>query len=576
MPDYDIEEAFAAIEEELMESMIRNMKRHRVEEVDKKKQWGMWQAMQLESLERYKKANKKKFSSWFSDINGQIDGVIREANKQGYMDQELEILKAIQSGFEGYRKVSSTMQAEFFKLNERKLDSLLQAVEYDMEKAETAILRRADDQYRKTIFNAQMYANTGAGTYEKAIDMATKDMLSAGLRCVVYANGAMHTLQDYADMALRTASKRAYLQGEGLKRQEWGITTVIVNKRGNPCPKCLPFCGKILIDDVWSGGSKDGISPVTGLKYPLISGAIAAGLYHPRCKDSHTTYFEGISSPPDSKYTRKELDQIAEDYRKEQKSQHAKKQVDKYDRLVKHSLDEEDKKRYRGKAIEWRKVLKKLADKNFGLSLKGMDNTIKERSKEFYHSLLNVENDDIYQLLRQSYERVQFKTSKKRRSYFSQKDGAVYLAEKADQSTIAHELFHEIDRTYGVTKSGMLKRELSSDYARLQSMSNGKFIQDVLYSKYPDMFDESIEGFVVKPEYRGISDILNGMSDGKIYLGYYHPDDYWKKPGALQRETWAQYGRMYYSENKEVLTVLKDIFPETTREFERIIKAVMK
>lgn len=41
-------------------------------------------------------------------------------------------------------------------------------------------MRKAEDDYRKAIFNAQVYANTGAGTYEKAVDMATKDMLSRG------------------------------------------------------------------------------------------------------------------------------------------------------------------------------------------------------------------------------------------------------------------------------------------------------------------------------------------------------------------------------------------------------------
>lgn len=38
----------------------------------------------------------------------------------------------------------------------------------------------SNDKYRKAIFNAQVYANTGAGTYEKAVDMACKDMLNAG------------------------------------------------------------------------------------------------------------------------------------------------------------------------------------------------------------------------------------------------------------------------------------------------------------------------------------------------------------------------------------------------------------
>ena len=238
----------------------------------------------LEKLEKYKKANQKKYSKQFRDINTQIEGLIKAAKTEGSMSQEIAILEAIKRGFPA-RKAAAGATAEFFRLNERKLEALIKATTQDMQKAETAVLRMANDQYRKAIFNAQVYANSGAGTYEKAVDMATRDMLSRSLNCVEYANGARHTLADYADMAIRTASKRAYLQGEGEKRQEWGLATVIMNKRGNPCPKCLPFVGKVLIDDVWSGGKK-----VDG-PYPLMSTAIAAGLYHPRCKDSHTTYF---------------------------------------------------------------------------------------------------------------------------------------------------------------------------------------------------------------------------------------------------------------------------------------------
>ena len=174
--------------------------------------------------------------------------------------------------------------------------------------------------------------------------------LTAGLNCVRYKNGARHTLADYADMAIRTACKRAKLQGEGQMRQEWGISTVIMNKRGNPCPKCLPWVGKILIDDVWSGGSrKDG-------PYPLMSTAIAAGLYHPRCKDGHTTYFEGISTPPDSKFTRKELKQIEKDNRKEAQKQYAERQKDKFGRLADYSLNPENKERYAARKNAWEEM----------------------------------------------------------------------------------------------------------------------------------------------------------------------------------------------------------------------------
>lgn len=278
--EYDLAEAFQKIENELMTSMIRNMDRHRAEETKEGYNWSMWQTEQLKALEKYKKDNRKKYQKQFKSINAQIEEVIRQARQKGNLQQEIQILNAIKNGFKDVRKSSKAMTAEFFKLNDRKLEALIKATGEDMKKAETAVLRKANDDYRKAIYNAQVYANTGAGTYEKAVDMATKDMLSRGLNCVEYANGARHTLADYADMAIRTASKRAYLQGEGEKRQEWGITTVIMAKRGNPCPKCLPFVGKVLIDDVWSGGRSDGVDPETGKKYPLMSYAISKGLYH--------------------------------------------------------------------------------------------------------------------------------------------------------------------------------------------------------------------------------------------------------------------------------------------------------
>ena len=355
--EYDIGAAFEAIENELIASMIRNMESHKQEEIDEDKQWSMWQTEMLKSLEEYKHNNQKKYGKQFKDINAKIAELIRTARAEGNMQQEITILNAIKKGFPA-NKISKGGTAEFFKLNDRKLEALIKATTDDMKKAEIAVLRMANDQYRRIIYNAQVYANTGAGTYEKAVDMATKDFLKAGLNCVEYANGARHTLADYADMAIRTATKRAYLQGEGEKRREWGVYTVIINKRGSgcPCPLCVPFVGKVMIDDVWSGGPKDGVSPMTGIKYPLISAAIAAGLYHPRCRDSHTTYIEGVSTPPDGKYTREELNNLAEKNARRERQQYAERQEKKYNRLSQFSLDPENQKKYEQKQKEWKHV----------------------------------------------------------------------------------------------------------------------------------------------------------------------------------------------------------------------------
>lgn len=350
--EYDIIAAFKRIEDELIASMIRNMARHKVEEAAEGLNWSMWQVEQLKALEKYKQVNSRKYGSQFADMNRQIEALIRDCRLRGGMKQEKKILQAIRRGYKVRGKngtpANNALESKFFRLNERKLETLIQATTRDMQKAETAILRMANDQYRKVIYNAQVYANAGGTTYEKAVDMATKDMLSAGLNCVEYANGARHTLPDYADMAIRTANKRAYLQGEGEKRQEWGIATVIMNKRGNPCPKCLPWVGKVLIDDVWSNGDKD------DGKYPLMSYAISKGLYHPRCKDTHTTYFPGISTAADT-WTQEEIKAIEEENHKEIKQQHAARQAAKYTRLAEGSLDKDNKATYLVLAEKWRK-----------------------------------------------------------------------------------------------------------------------------------------------------------------------------------------------------------------------------
>lgn len=389
--EYDVGKAFEAIENELIASMMRNFKRHKFEEIKESKQWSMWQTEMLHTLEKYKKQNSKKYREQFRDINSEIASLISVANSDGQMQQEKTILEAIRKGFRGHR-VARGAQAEFFKLNERKLEALIKATMDDMKKAETAVLRMANDQYRKIIYNAQVYANTGAGTYEQAVDMATHDFLSAGLNCIEYKNGARHTLADYADMAIRTASKRAYLQGEGVKRQEWGIHTVIVNKRGNPCPKCLPFVGKVLIDDVWSGGTG---AEASESGYGLMSSAISAGLYHPRCKDSHTTYFPGISTPPDDKFSHTELKKIEKQNRKEAKEQYAERQAERFGRLADYSLDSENQQKYETKWEEWKQVAEKPIAKKVDTGIIELTRKISSDSRKGFKFISDKTFDNL-------------------------------------------------------------------------------------------------------------------------------------------------------------------------------------
>ncbi len=351
--DYDVSKAFENIENELLESMTRNLKKHKAEETELGIEWTQWQAIQLEELQRFKQEAAKKYGLEFKLMNEKIRETIANASLQGASDEELNVLKALEKGY--VLKRERGLSAGFFQTNQKRLDALMNAVEHDMKTAQTAVLRYANDQYRKVIFQSQVAASSGALTYEKAVDMATSDFLKKGINCITYSNGAVHNIVSYADMAIRTATKRAYLMGEGQKRQEWGVSTVILNKRFNACPLCMPFEGKVLIDDVWSGGtSKDG-------PYPLMSSAMAAGLYHPNCKDKHSTYFEGVSPKPESRYY-KEKPVIRERQLIENKLNHAQRQAKSYNRLAKNSLDAENQEKYRARATEWRGKVKEYRE----------------------------------------------------------------------------------------------------------------------------------------------------------------------------------------------------------------------
>lgn len=362
MSDYNIKEAFERIENELIDSMMRNFSRHRAEEIKEGYNWTQWQAEQLKSLEEYRKHNAKKFGKRFKTINGKVEEMIRTAKADGNASQEAEILEAVKDGFKAPKKPSAHSTAEFFKVNDRKLDALIKSTTDDLKRAETAVLRMSNDKYRKAIFNAQVAMNTGAVTYEKAVDMACKDMLNAGLNCVEYKNGARHTLSDYADMAVKTANKRAYLRGEGEKRAEWGVSLVVVNSRQGGCPDCAKYIGKVFIDDVYSNGKKsDG-------NYPLLSTAIKNGLFHPRCKDSTSTYYPKLDDL-DAPLSEDEIKELDRQRGIEEKQQYAQRQAERFDRRAEYSLDEDNKRIAQTRADEWHDRANTLEEKTKQFSL---------------------------------------------------------------------------------------------------------------------------------------------------------------------------------------------------------------
>lgn len=341
--EYDIIKAFKRIEYELQESMMRNFERHKAEELKEGFEWEMWQSIQLKELARYRHDNRNNYWPQFTELNESTAELFSETAKKS------ETNRANHLNTLGLHPIRDD---NFFKLNDNKLKVLQEATRADFSKAEHAVLRKAEDQYRKIIYDAQMYASTGA-TYEKAVDMASKDFLRAGINSVEYKNGSRHTLPEYTRMAIRTGNKRAYLMGEGNAHDRYGIHTVRVNNRTDACPKCAKWLNRVLVDDVYSGGTRE---EANKYRVPTLSDAIDEGFLHPNCKDVYSLYIPGVSRPA-KEWTSEELEAITKRYNKEQELQHAQDMVETYTRMAKLSLDAQNRETYRTRAEMWQSKL---------------------------------------------------------------------------------------------------------------------------------------------------------------------------------------------------------------------------
>lgn len=293
MPDYDIWHIYDEMEKHLTASMARNLQRHIKEETEYGFEWEQWQAAKLREMRKFRKQNQKIIGQHTKNLPADIKQHLENEYKQGLVG----IAKKHAEIF-GSTKLTRDLTSGFFGMNDKRVQSLIDAVNNDLKNANHAALRAANDAYRQTIHKAAMFTANGVMTQDQAIQLAIDEFKKRGLNCIQYSNGARHNIKDYAEMAVKTAGTRSMLMGEGKARQELGETLVRISKHGTACDLCVPFESKVLIDDVYSGGtwenSKEKYEKVPAsmrAHVQFMSQAMKEGLYHPRCRHGLGTFY---------------------------------------------------------------------------------------------------------------------------------------------------------------------------------------------------------------------------------------------------------------------------------------------
>lgn len=396
----DIAAIFEWIELLLIASLKRNLARHKDEEEQEGFTWSAWQAEKLRGINTFRRQSRAIMDRYKDQIDDETRQLLEEQFEEGMNGaiQELEEAQPEKPAkqpepqpqteeptatepaptkppSEGEPPAEITVEAmpepvtpepvintepQSFGVDRTKMDKLIEDVTQLEEQIETAALRMTDDVYRQTVNRVQLAMASGAISYEKAVDMAVADFLAQGINCIEYRDGRRVNIADYVRMVLRTTSTRAALQGKSERWKAQGYDTVLVSAYGMCSKTCLPWQGRVYINDAfmdWQGETKYegdvkyGRSEYCGKWFPLLSSAIGEGLFHPNCRHSINLYIDGVTDLPQP------VDNTVDErrYKEEQELRAKEREVRKAKRKVEGSLAPEDVKKAKAELQEAQK-----------------------------------------------------------------------------------------------------------------------------------------------------------------------------------------------------------------------------
>jgi len=141
------------------------------------------------------------------------------------------------------------------------------------------ILRDSLDVYRQIVSDVSLNALVGVETRQAVAQDALNRLAARGITGFVDKAGRKWEMASYLEMAVRTTTAHAALQGHIDRQADMGNDLVMVSSIGTTCPICARWQGKVL-----SISGKDS-------KYTALQDARAEGLFHPNCKHTVTAYF---------------------------------------------------------------------------------------------------------------------------------------------------------------------------------------------------------------------------------------------------------------------------------------------
>ncbi|MFZ3471456.1 phage minor capsid protein [Streptomyces sp. 2.9] len=165
------------------------------------------------------------------------------------------------------------------------------------------ILRAVVDRFRAVVAEVTATVALGTGTRRQATQDAMRRWADEGVTHFRDVSGRRWQLTSYAEMAVRTATGRAATEAHMRTLAEHGVDLVVVSDSPRECPLCRPWEGKVLSISGPAGARTVEVEHATedNVMIPVrVAGSLdearLAGLQHPNCRHSVSTYTPGLTA----------------------------------------------------------------------------------------------------------------------------------------------------------------------------------------------------------------------------------------------------------------------------------------
>jgi hypothetical protein len=191
------------------------------------------------------------------------------------------------------------------------VDRLAASMAEDTRPLYSRITRAVVDGYRNIVSRVSGGVLLGSMTRRQASQRALDQFANRGITGFVDRAGRSWDMASYAEMAVRSVTARAAVEGHIDALAEIGVGLVIVSDAPLECPLCAPWEGEVLTLSGPPGPQSlrvahtiqpERLLAPTRTVVVHVAGSLvearAAGLFHPNCRHSLSAYLPGVTTRP--------------------------------------------------------------------------------------------------------------------------------------------------------------------------------------------------------------------------------------------------------------------------------------